>query len=129
MEQVTDSLNQTHSDDSLRIDSPDLHVFPTQHIPRQTPPKPFRTTDAGVFRSLRVDALAPPWRVLAACLDDSVSGIEIFPRASCYCLRMLTLQTICGNGVERASFKSSTSTTKRIQKRVLRESLDDPDPD
>ena len=64
---LTTSLNGSHSDDSLRIDIPaDLHMFPAQHIPRQTPPEPFRTTDAGVFRSLRVDALAHPWRVLAA---------------------------------------------------------------
>ena len=67
MEQVTDSLNKTLSDDSLAIDiPPDLLVFPTQHIPRQTPPEPFRTPDAGDVQALRVDALATRWRVLAA---------------------------------------------------------------
>ena len=42
-----------------------------------------------MFRSLRVDALATRWRVLAACLDDCLSGIEILPRAYCYALCML----------------------------------------
>ena len=75
MEQATDFLT-THSDDSLRIDiPPDLHVFPTQHIPRQTPPNPFTTTDVGrMSTSLRVGALATRWRVLAARLDDCVCG-------------------------------------------------------
>ena len=72
---LTDSLNKTPSDDSLAIDiPPDLHVFPTQHIPRRTPPEPFTTTDVGMSRSLRIDALATRWRVLAACLDDGVCG-------------------------------------------------------
>ena len=41
-------------------DQAPIFVFPTQHLPRQTPPEPFTTTDAGMSRSLRVDALADP---------------------------------------------------------------------
>ena len=71
-------------------------------------------------RSLRVDALASPWRVLAARLDDCVSVIEIFPRASCYALCMLNIAGVLA-GLRRWLTSGVASAQRlKLKKRLMR---------
>ncbi len=57
-----------------RLTSPDLHVFPTQHLPAPDAAKPLHDHRRWGCQAPRVDPLATRWRVLAACLDDCVCG-------------------------------------------------------
>ena len=71
---LTDIQHGNPSDDSLRSDIPTSTYFQPSTSRARRRQNPSRPPTLGWSRSLRVDALATRWRVLAACLDDGVCG-------------------------------------------------------